>query len=154
MNSLPSCLNGKIVIAKNERAQQPSVNQRKRSTKFDERLVGPNQEAVDRILCLRRDFAADRAAVISTGTSVTPSSAAKNIAKVFVKASGLNSRPSCAVSENTGMKLTVMTSSEKKSGRPTLFAASDDDSTRSTLFGSRPCSSAGNAPAPCARSRP
>ena len=60
---------------------------------------------------------------ISTGTSVTPSSAAKNIAKVLVKASGLKSRPSCAVSEKTGMKLTVMTSSEKKSGRPTLFAA-------------------------------
>ncbi len=67
---------------------------------------------------------------MSTGTSVTPSSAAKNIAKVFVNASGLNSRPSCASSEKTGMKLTVMTSSEKNSGRPTLLAALDDDLAR------------------------
>src|SRR5437762_9753890 len=60
---------------------------------------------------------------MSTGTSVTPRNDAKNIENVFVNASGRNSRPSCAVSENTGIKLTVMTSRAKKSGRPTLFAA-------------------------------
>src|SRR5438552_11484825 len=43
--------------------------------------------------------------VISTGTSVTPRNAAKNIANVFVKASGRKSRPSCAVSEKTVTKL-------------------------------------------------
>src|SRR5881628_1478400 len=63
------------------------------------------------------------ASSISTGTSVTPSNAAKNMEKVFVNASGLNNRPSCASSEKTGMKLTVMTSSAKKRGRPTLLAA-------------------------------
>ena len=67
--------------------------------------------------------------------------AAKNIENVLVKASGLNKRPSCAVSENTGRKLTVMTRSEKNSGRPTVFAAATITSMRSPLFGSRPCSS-------------
>ena len=70
---------------------------------------------------------------ISTGTSVTPSSAAKNIENVLVNASGLNKRPSCASSENTGMKLTVMTSNAKKSGRPTLLAAAMMTSTRSAV---------------------
>src|SRR5438477_6037048 len=61
--------------------------------------------------------------VISSGTKVTPSRAAKNIENVLVNASGLNRRPSCAVSEKTGIKLTVITSNEKKSGRPTVLAA-------------------------------
>ena len=61
---------------------------------------------------------------MSTGTSVTPKSEAKNIEKVFVNASGRKSRPSCASREKTGMKLTVMTRREKNSGRPTLWAAS------------------------------
>ena len=78
---------------------------------------------------------------INTGTRVTPSSEAKNIENVLVNASGLNSRPSWASSENTGMKLTVMTSKEKKSGRPTLFAASMMTCTRSAGVGSRPLSS-------------
>ena len=88
--------------------------------------------------------------VISTGTSVTPRNEAKNIENVFVNASGLKSRPSCAVSENTGMKLTVMTSSAKKSERPTLFAAPTITSKRSRLFGSRPCSSRKCSSALCA----
>ena len=66
--------------------------------------------------------AARMSSVISTGTSVTPRNAAKNIANVFVKASGRKSRPSCAVSEKTGTKLTVITSSAKKSARPTPLA--------------------------------
>ena len=70
---------------------------------------------------------------ISTGTSVTPSSAAKNIENVLVNASGLNSRPSCASSENTGMKLTVMTSSAKKSGRPTPLTAAMITSERESV---------------------
>src|SRR5260221_12194849 len=78
---------------------------------------------------------------ISIGTSDTPSIAAKNIEKVFVNASGLNKRPSWASSEKTGMKLTVMTSSAKKSGLPTLLAAAMITSTRSTFVGSRPFSS-------------
>src|SRR5213075_1100719 len=88
--------------------------------------------------------------VISTGTSVTPRKEAKNIENVFVNASGRNRRPSCAVSENTGMKLTVMTSSAKKSERPTLFAASTITAKRSRLSGSRPCFSRNCSRALCA----
>ena len=59
----------------------------------------------------------------STGTSVTESSAAAAIAYVFVKASGLNSRPSCASRVKTGMNDTVITRSAKKSDGPTSLAA-------------------------------
>ena len=62
---------------------------------------------------------------IATGTSVTDSRLAAAIAKVLVKASGLNSRPSCPSSVKTGRNETVMMSSEKKSAGPTSF----DDST-------------------------
>ena len=78
---------------------------------------------------------------MSTGTIVMPSSAAKNMANVLVNARGLNSRPSCPVNENTGMKLTVMTSNEKNSGRPTDFAAATMTAVRSRESGSRSCSS-------------
>ena len=47
----------------------------------------------------------------------------KVIAKVLVSASGRNIRPSCASSRKTGRKETTMMISEKKSGRPTCFAA-------------------------------
>ena len=85
-----------------------------------------------------------------TGTSVTPRNEAKNIENVFVNASGRNRRPSCAVSENTGMKLTVMTSRAKNSGRPTLFAPAMITLTRSNPDGSRPCSSRKCSSALCA----
>ncbi|MGC3991938.1 MAG: hypothetical protein QM796_20055 [Chthoniobacteraceae bacterium] len=42
------------------------------------------QEPVHRVFQFRSDAPANRAAVINTGTSVTASSAAKNIEKVFV----------------------------------------------------------------------
>jgi hypothetical protein len=42
---------------------------------------------------------------------------------VLVKASGLNRRPACACSAKTGMKLSVMMSSEKHSAGPTSVAA-------------------------------
>ena len=57
--------------------------------------------------------------VISTGTIVTESSVADAMANVLVKASGLNIRPSCASSRNTGRKDRMMIASEKKIGRPT-----------------------------------
>src|SRR3989338_1944396 len=60
---------------------------------------------------------------ISTGTSVTDSNAAPAIAKVLVKASGANSRPSCASSVNTGRNDTVMISSEKNNAGPTSLQA-------------------------------
>jgi hypothetical protein len=50
--------------------------------------------------------------IISTGTSVTDRTAAPAMAKVLVKASGLNSRPSWPSRVNTGRKETVMISSE------------------------------------------
>ena len=55
---------------------------------------------------------------ISAGPMVTERNAAQAIVKVLVNASGLNSLPSWASSVNTGMKLTVMTSSAKNSGLP------------------------------------
>src|SRR5438552_1279710 len=85
-----------------------------------------------------------------TGTRVTPRNEAKNIENVFVNASGRNSRPSCAVSENTGMKLTVITRRAKNSGRPTLLAAATMTFTRSDPVGSRPCSSRKCSSALCA----
>jgi hypothetical protein len=61
--------------------------------------------------------------IMSTGTSVTESSAAPAMAKVLVKASGLNSRPSWPSSVNTGRKETVMMSSEKNRAGPTSLQA-------------------------------
>ena len=48
------------------------------------------------------------------------------------------------------MKLTVMTSSAKKSERPTLLAATTITPARSTVFGSRSCSSRNCSSALCA----
>ena len=62
--------------------------------------------------------------IISTGTSVTDSSAAPAMAKVLVKASGENRRPSWPSRLNTGRNDTVMISSEKKSAGPTSRQAS------------------------------
>jgi len=53
------------------------------------------------------------------GTSVIESNAANAIEKVLVQASGEKRRPSVPSSVNTGRNPTVMTSSEKKIGRPT-----------------------------------
>ena len=68
--------------------------------------------------------------IISAGTSVTDSSAAAAIEKVLVKASGLNSRPSCASSVKIGRNDTVMISRLKNSAGPTSRAASIRISTR------------------------
>ena len=57
---------------------------------------------------------------ISAGTSVTDSKAAAAIAKVLVKASGLNSRPSCDSSVNIGMNDTVMIKQAEEQRRPDL----------------------------------
>jgi hypothetical protein len=67
---------------------------------------------------------------ISAGTSVTDSSAAAAIAKVLVKASGLNSRPSCDSRVKIGMNETVMISRLKNSAGPTSAAASIRIATR------------------------
>ena len=67
---------------------------------------------------------------ISAGTSVTDSSAAAAIEKVLVKASGLNSRPSCDSSVKIGMNETVMISRLKNSAGPTSEAASIRTATR------------------------
>ena len=57
--------------------------------------------------------------VAMAGTSVIESNAANAIEKVLVQASGEKRRPSVPSSVNTGRNPTVMTSSEKKIGRPT-----------------------------------
>ena len=77
--------------------------------------------------------------VISTGTSVIDSSAAKIIANVLVNASGRNMRPSCASSRNTGTNETMMIASEKKIARPTCRAAATTAAAWSS--GRRPSSS-------------
>ncbi len=61
---------------------------------------------------------------ISTGTSVTESSAAAAMASVLVHASGSKRRPSCASSAKTGMNESVMIRSEVKSAGPTSWADS------------------------------
>ncbi len=60
---------------------------------------------------------------MSAGPMVMERNAAQAMVKVLVKASGLNRRPSCASSVNTGMKLTVMTSRAKNSGLPSCLQA-------------------------------
>ena len=67
---------------------------------------------------------------INTGTTVTDRKAAAAIAKVLVRASGRNSRPSCAWSENTGMNDSVMISSDTKSAGPTSRALAATSSQR------------------------
>ncbi len=57
------------------------------------------------------------------GSRVIARTAAMAIEKFFVRANGLNRRPSCASRANTGMKETAMTSSAKKLGPPTSFTA-------------------------------
>ncbi len=59
---------------------------------------------------------------MATGTSVTESRLADAMAKVLVKASGRNSRPSWPSSVKTGRNETVMMSREKKSAGPTSRA--------------------------------
>ncbi len=74
---------------------------------------------------------------ISAGTSVTDSSADAAMAKVLVKASGPNMRPSCDSSVKIGRKETVMTSRLKNSAGPTWLAASIRISTRGLSGGAR-----------------
>ena len=78
---------------------------------------------------------------INAGASVIESRQAKNIENVLVNARGRKSRPSCAVKEKTGRKLTVITSKEKNRGRPTDWAAAIRMSTRSFPTGSCPVTS-------------
>ena len=74
---------------------------------------------------------------IRAGTSVTERSAAAAMAKVLVKASGPNSRPSWLSRVKIGRKLTVMTRSEKNRDGPTSAAASTRTSTRGLPGGAR-----------------
>ena len=75
--------------------------------------------------------------IISAGTSVTDSKAAAAIAKVFVKANGLNSRPSWASSVKIGRNDTVMIRRLKNSAGPTSTAASINTSLRGLSGGAR-----------------
>ena len=74
---------------------------------------------------------------IRAGTSVTDRIAAAAIAKVLVKASGLNSRPSCASMVKIGRNDTVMISRLKNSAGPTSLAASISTSMRGLSGGAR-----------------
>jgi len=61
--------------------------------------------------------------IISTGTRVIASKEENPTASVFVQASGLNMRPSCASSRKTGRNETTMISREKNRAGPTCLAA-------------------------------
>ena len=56
------------------------------------------------------------------GARVIDSTAANDMAKVLVKAKGLNKRPSIPSKVNIGKKAMAMTSREKKEARPTSLA--------------------------------
>ena len=58
------------------------------------------------------------------GSSVSASSAAMNIVRFFVHASGVNSRPSWSTSVKIGRNATAITSSEKNTDGPTSSSAS------------------------------
>ena len=77
-----------------------------------------------------------RNVMTSAGTRVMASTAEKRIAKFFVNASGLNSRPSWASRVKTGMKATAMTTSEAKIVGPTSFM--DSMRTSSSCLSSSP----------------
>ena len=57
------------------------------------------------------------------GTNVMARTPAIAIAKVLVNARGLNRRPSCPSSVNTGRKATAITNKAKKLGPPTSLIA-------------------------------
>ena len=126
MNSLPSRVHGTIDTSSTATAT-PIVVHRKRSTSS---MTGRYTRMRNRLT----GFAASGLTLprmkspIMTGTSVIDSSAAAAIESVFVQASGLKSRPSCASSAKTGRKDSVMMSSETKSAGPTSF----DESTTSS----------------------
>src|SRR6058998_2193424 len=65
-------------------------------------------------------------ASIRTGTNVTESIAPAAIAKVLVKASGLNRRPSWSSRAKTGRNETVITRRLKNSDGPTSLRGGDD----------------------------
>ena len=91
---------------------------------------------------------------MATGTSVTDNTLAAAIAKVLVNASGLNRRPSCPSSANTGTNETVMMTREKNSAGPTSFELST--TTRQRWADVRCLVSkyrAPSAPGPASRSR-
>ena len=67
------------------------------------------------------------------GSSVSASSAAISMARVFVQASGRNSRPSWSTSVKTGMKATAISSSEKNTDGPTSISASRRTAWKSPL---------------------
>ena len=71
---------------------------------------------------------------------MTDRSAAAAIAKVLVKASGPNSRPSWLSRVKIGRKLTVITRREKNSDGPTSLAASMTARMRSPSASSGGCS--------------
>src|SRR5438874_4537237 len=72
--------------------------------------------------------------VAIAGTSVTDRIAANAIEKVFVQARGEKRRPSVPSSVKTGRKPTVMTSREKKIGRPTSCNAATTTSVRGSFW--------------------
>ncbi len=85
---------------------------------------------------------------IATGTRVTDSRLAAPMAKVLVKASGLNSRPSWPSSVNTGRNETVMITNEKKRAGPTSRADFTTTAQRSSLVSADASRWAPSAPAP------
>ena len=105
-------------------AASATTANRRRTTKRSDRAIETAEHAVDRVLFLACGSARAASSTISGGASVIDRIAAANIANVLVYASGRNSRPAWPASVKIGRKLTVMSSSEKKIGRPTSLQAS------------------------------
>ena len=128
MNSLPSRCHGKIVAPRRSPAAETTSHGRlsaaSRNGRYSQRSARFTGLARSGRIRPRTRYP------MSTGTSVIARKADPAMAKVLVNASGLNSRPSCCSSANTGRKLNVMMRREKKRGGPTCFALSRTTSQR------------------------
>ena len=136
MNSEPSCVAGQTLTASTTSAEHDRQRLRLEHA-ADDRPVDPDQERGSAGLRCSGTMRPRTNITISAGTSVTDSSAAAAMAKVLVKASGLNSRPSCASSVKIGRNETVMISRQKNSAGPTSLAASIRISLRGLSGGAR-----------------
>src|SRR4029434_5349095 len=107
MNSLPITNSSGMVSGTTAKFRSSAVHLKRRAARSSGSYIqAKNRETglTDAGLRLRPRMKI----VISTGTSVIESNDANTIAEVFVNASGLNMRPSCASSRQTGTHDTMM----------------------------------------------
>ena len=93
----------------------------KAQNEMDERLISPDQKSVHGIFVFRRNFAADEQRHQHRHKRHAEERGEEH-RESFCERQRTEKTAFLRVSEKTGMKLTVMTSSAKNSGRPTAFA--------------------------------